>query len=230
MILRLGDQQLHMTVPPDAHSLAGFRRWAASDEFPQSAHVSLIRGELVIDMSPERIEAHNQAKAEIAAALYFLVKQHDLGKLYPDGAWVTNDAASLSTEPDATFASWDALQSGRVQLIVRGDDEEDGVELRGSPDWVLEVVSPTSVEKDAELLVLDYYRAGVREYWLVDARGDSLQFTAYVRGPEGFTALTSRDGWVGSDVYGREFRLDRDRDRIGGWRSTLHVRERERHL
>jgi Uma2 family endonuclease len=226
MILRLDTQQLHFTIPADAHSLAGFRRWAKSDEFPDSARISLIRGELVIDMSPERIEAHNQVKAEIAATLYFLVKQLDLGKFYPDGAWITNNEAALSTEPDATFASWQALETGRVQLIVHGEGEEDGVELRGSPDWVLEVVSPTSVLKDAELLLVDYYSAGVVEYWLVDARGESIEFTLYTRGPEGFVATTPEEGWATSRVFGREVRLDRERDRLGGWRYTLHVREK----
>jgi Uma2 family endonuclease len=226
MILRLQHQQLHFTIPSDAHSLEGFRRWAPSEAFPESVAISLIRGELVIEMSPERIEAHNQAKAEIGAALYLLVKQLDLGKFYPDGAWITNDAAALSTEPDATFASWQTLESSRVRLIVHGENEEDGVELRGSPDWVLEVVSPTSVHKDAELLLTAYYQAGVLEYWLIDARGETIQFTLYTRGLKGFVAATPNEGWFASPIFGREFHLDRERDRIGGWRYTLHIREK----
>src|SRR5688500_8492086 len=102
--------------------------------------------------------------------------------------------------------------------------EEDGFEVRGSPDWMLEVVSPTSVRKDTRLLPTAYFRAGVREFWLVDARGTELEFTVFARGETGFEAVLPRDGWHDSAVFGRRFRLERERDRRGGWRYTLHVR------
>jgi Uma2 family endonuclease len=60
----------------------------------------------------------------------------------PDGMWITNDEADLSNEPDAVFASWDTLESGRAVL------SSDELELIGSPDWVLEIVSKSSVRKD----------------------------------------------------------------------------------
>ena len=55
--------------------------------------------------------------------------------------------------------------------------EEGGyVELDGSPDMVLEVVSDSSVEKDIDVLMDLYWKAGIREYWLVDARGERIEF------------------------------------------------------
>src|SRR5688500_16922102 len=93
-------QTLHVTVPKTAGTLAGFRQWAASDEFPESGKISYLAGELFIDLSPETFDSHNQVKAEINGALSGLVRKLDMGKYCPDGLWITNDDSDLSTEPD----------------------------------------------------------------------------------------------------------------------------------
>jgi Uma2 family endonuclease len=212
------------TVPPDAHSLAGFRAWAASDGFPEQVRISLIQGELLIDMNPERIETHNWVKTEVLRVLATLARDSDLGQVCTDGAWITNDKAELSTEPDAAFISWQGLESGRVEIVPTAEDGIDGIEIRGSPDWMLEVVSPSSVRKDTRLVPTAYHRAGVREFWLVDARGAEVEFTVFVWREAGFIASVPQDGWSDSPVFGRQFRLTRERSRRGGWRYTLDVR------
>jgi Uma2 family endonuclease len=221
MILQRPDG-LHVTVPETAHTLAGFREWAASDEFPETGKISYLAGELFIDMSPEMFDSHNQVKDAINGVLSPLVRKLDLGKYCPDGLWITNDDANLSTEADATFLSWERLESGQVQLIPRRDSQ-DGIEMRGSPDWVLEIVRDTSVRKDTVRLLDLYFRANVREYWLIDARGDSLDLTIYHRGAESFVPGTPFRGWLASEVFSYRFRLTRQRDRIGGWTYTLKL-------
>jgi Uma2 family endonuclease len=136
--------------------------------------------------------------------------------------WFTNDAADLSTEADATFLSWARLESGDVRLIPRGAGP-DGIELRGSPDWVLEIVSDTTERKDMVRLLELYFRANVREYWLIDARNESLVFTIFRRGAKAFAPAASARGWLTSEVFSRRFRLTRERDRIGGWTYTLEA-------
>jgi Uma2 family endonuclease len=225
MIVRTLERDMAVSIPPDAHTLPGFRAWVASGVFPQRGCISLIDGTVIVDMSAERAGSHNAVKTEVVRALDSLVRELDLGVFYSDGMWITNDEAGLSNEPDALFASWEGFECGRIELIAGSESDEDGAELRGCPDWVLEIVSPSSVQKDTMLLPAAYYRAGVREYWLIDARGDSLQFTVFARGAEEFLPAPPREGWAASEVFGREFRLDRGRDRIGGWRYTLHVRE-----
>jgi Uma2 family endonuclease len=221
-MIRQLPELLHVTVPETARTLAGFRQWASSDDFPESGKISYLAGELFIDMSPETFDTHNQVKDAVNCTLSPLVRKLDLGKYCPDGLWITSDKAKLSTEADATFLSWARLESGEVQLIPRRDGRE-GIEMRGSPDWVLEIVSDTTVRKDTVRLLELYFRTDVREYWLIDARGDALSFTVYRRGRKEFAPVAPVRGWVASKVFSRSFRLTRARDRVGGWAYTLKV-------
>src|SRR5262249_27540902 len=106
-------------VPATAHTLAGFRAWAKSDHFPERGRLSFIDGEICIDMSPEELETHSKAKAEVSRGLLNLNRKIKIGEFYPDGALVTNVKANLSTEPDGTLILWESLESKRVRLIPR---------------------------------------------------------------------------------------------------------------
>jgi Uma2 family endonuclease len=216
-----------IVVPVAAtESLDGFRAWVTSGDFPDRGKVIWFQQQLVFVMSPERINSHNQVKLELTLVLGGLVRDHDLGIFYPDGAWFTNDDAGLSSEADATFCSWETLQSKRVREIpTRGND--DTIELRGAPDWVLEVVSPSSVRKDTAMLRDAYFLAGVREYWIVDARGDSLSFRILSRGESEFVEQPAEDEWRSSEVFRGSFRLSREKDRIGGWAYSLEHQSAE---
>jgi Uma2 family endonuclease len=225
MILRTVENELQISVPPDAHSVEGFRRWAHSPNFPDRGRVSLIDGEVVIDMSPERMGSHNKAKGCILAVLYPLVENSGIGDFYADGVLLTNHAAGLSTEPDSCFVRNETWDSGRVVVVAAARTEDDGIELEGTPDWVLEVVSPNSVGKDTERLMEAYFRAGIPEYWLIDVRNEPIRFDVYVRGEEGYVATAPRDGWGGSPIFEREFRLECERRSVGRWRYQLHICE-----
>lgn len=39
----------------------------------------------------------------------------------------------------------------------------------GAPDWIIEIVSPTSKKMDYSIKLFKYRSSGVREYWIVDS-------------------------------------------------------------
>jgi Uma2 family endonuclease len=88
----------------------------------------------------------------------------------------------------------------------------------------LEVVSRSSVAKDTDVLRQAYAAAGVREYWLVDARGEAPKFDVLRLGRGGYVAVRKRAGWVRSDVFDRWFRLTRQDGRDGYPEFTLEAR------
>ncbi len=212
-------------VPSSARTLAGFRAWAVSDDFPSRGRISYVQGELLIDMSAEELESHNKVKSEVCRVVGNITHDEDLGTYYSDRTLLTNEAAGLSTEPDATFASWEAFQLGRLRCVPREGRPGEHLELEGAPDWVLEVVSRSSVKKDTELLLQTYHVAGIPEYWLIDARGSDVSFRILIHHSGGYRSAPARSGWIPSRVFGRSFRLRRERDRLGNWKYTLEARK-----
>jgi Uma2 family endonuclease len=89
------------------------------------------------------------------------------------------------------------------------------VELLGTPDMVLEVISRTSVRKDTEVLRELYSRAGIPEYWLVDARGSTPSFEILEHTADGYRATESTERGVYSTVFDRSFRFQRLVDSLG---------------
>ena len=120
------------------------------------------------------------------------------------------------------FVLTESFEIGRIKLVE--GRREGYLELEGIADMVLEIVSPSSVTKDTETLFDLYWRAGIPEYWLVDARGEALQFDIYQRGPRGYTATRRQAGWLKSRVLGMSFRLTRQLDALGHPEFTLETK------
>ena len=51
--------------------------------------------------------------------------------------------------------------------------KEDGI--YGAPDLVVEILSPSTAMKDRTVKLMTYAKHGVREYWLVDPRGKTVE-------------------------------------------------------
>jgi len=213
-----------LRVPASALELEGFRRWAHSSTFPQRGKVSFISGEVHLEMSPEEIRTHNAAKRDVTNYLCHHVFRLDLGEVFADGVMLINEAAALATEPDAMFCSWETLESGRVKLIERSPGSGRLVELDGSPDLVVEVVSKTSVKKDKEELRSAYAQAGISEFWLIDARGAEIDFQVLILAESKYIpTVVDDEGFRPSRALGKQVRLTRELNRIGGWRYTLDI-------
>lgn len=62
--LERGDAAL-LHIPPEAHSLSGFRRWVLSDDFPEKLPVTVLQGQVFVDMSKEEISTHALVKTGV---------------------------------------------------------------------------------------------------------------------------------------------------------------------
>lgn len=208
------DRTYCVVIPPGATTLAGFRKWSYSDTFPERGKITFVGGEILIDMSPECLNSHNAVIVELARVLGDLVVEHDLGQLYINRARFAHVAAEVSNEPDLMFVGWQVLEEKRVRLIPT-KDEKDYIEFEGTPDLVVEIISPSSVTKDTVKLFDRYHRAGVPEYWLIDARKEPVSFQLLVHEPAGYCPARGRAGWQKSRVLGKQFRPRRTGSRLG---------------
>jgi Uma2 family endonuclease len=209
-------------IPGWVVDLESFRRWARSDDLPRHGRFSYLAGELWVDLTMEQLYTHNQVKGEFAIVLGSLVKVVQNGRFFHDRTSLSNPAVDLSTEPDGLFVSYDSLRQQRIRQVQGA--QAGYVELEGTPDMVLEVVSESSVHKDTVLNRQLYWQAEISEYWLVDARHEPLRFDILHRGRRGYVATRAKGGWLFSAVFDHSFRLTQQADPLGNPQYTLAIK------
>lgn len=200
-------------VPWECRTLEGFRAWVATfDE--HGPRVSFARGNVHVETGKMSTndETHEPLVAALNSALRQLARELDLGRYFLPPSWFTHEASSLSTEPDGFLALWGTLEAEVLRL-----NPDRASEMLGRPDMVLEVVGESSRRKDLIEHVTDYGLAGVREYWIADARGEEVVLRVLVLGPDGSydVAPADEDGWVRSPLWQRSFRVRRLPERAG---------------
>ena len=200
-------------VPDWVSDLDSFRKWIDSDDVPEKAPISYLCGEVWLDVSREQVVSHVLVKTQFTITVGGLIAREQKGLYLGDGVRLTNLDVGFSVKPDGLFVSNGTLESGLVRLSE--GMEEGYLELEGTPDMVLEVVSTSSVQKDTKVLRQAYAEAGIREYWLVDARQDPLIFDILRLTSRGYVGTRKVQGWVKSAVFGKSFRLVRRTTSLG---------------
>ena len=59
-------------------------------------------------------------------------------------------------------------------MVVCDKDKLDNKGCHGAPDWIVEIVSPSSKRMDYYRKLTTYAEAGVREYWVIDISRRSI--------------------------------------------------------
>jgi Uma2 family endonuclease len=225
-IAQLLDDCSPLQIPaPAARTLAGFRAWVTSSGFPEKIRPSFLNGTILIEMSPEERENHTRVKWEVGRVLLNITRHPKTGIFYGDGVLLTNRHPNLSTQPDGMFVTKKAIQSGRLRRVPRAGHIMEYVEFEGTPDVVIEVVSRSSWKKDTKDLPALCHRAGVPEYWLIDALGDEIEFKIFRRAARRYIAIEAERGWLKSPVLDRRFKLVRACDEDGDWQYDLKVKK-----
>lgn len=213
--------EARVTIPP-LGSLDDFLAWMLSDAAPERGRFTYLAGELECDLTGQSFFRHGDPVEEIARVIGNIVRKRDLGYVTTHETLIALPEADAGVEPDVVFVSHQTLDSDRIAFrdtknrpIDKGP-EANPYALVGPPDLVVEVVGNTTVRKDTVKLRAAYERAGVTEYWLVDAREDAVSFTLFrLVGRAYAAAKPDDDGFVRSDVLGRSFRLTRAETRTG---------------
>jgi Uma2 family endonuclease len=104
--------------------------------------------------SPENIEA-NDLFVWLVTVMHLYVRNQKLGKIQGSRVACRLDDKN-APEPDILFVA-----AKNLNRVKRG-----GVE--GPPDLAIEIVSPSSVERDYDQKLRQYQRFRIPEYWIID--------------------------------------------------------------
>ena len=153
-------------------------------QLPEGDRRELIEGDFYVVPAPN--VRHQTIAANLGMVLRQFARRNRLGTVL----WAPTDVL-LSQEsvvqPDILFVS-----NERRGIIAEAN-------ISGAPDLVVEVLSPGTADRDRDLKLRLYAGHGVREYWIVDPDGESVEVMAL--GPEGPTGVWRyASGSVRSDL------------------------------
>jgi Uma2 family endonuclease len=142
-----------------------------------------------IYMSPTPNYQHQEISAELSMQIRSFVKKNNLGSCLA-AIDVFFDAKNVF-EPDILFIS-------RANMnIVKGG------RIKGSPDFIIEILSPGNRKHDTETKKTAYEKFGVGEYYIVDP--DTKMTTAWYLVNKKFTRQPSLKGKIKSRLLKKTF-------------------------
>lgn len=121
---------------------------------PDGQRAELIDGEMYMMATPGRI--HQDIVMDLSYLIKdYIVQKNGDCKVYPSPfAVFLNANNEIYLEPDIS--------------VICDKDKLTDEGCKGAPDWIIEVVSPSSRQMDYNKKLFKYGTAGVRDYWIVD--------------------------------------------------------------
>jgi len=139
---------------------------AEYEKLPEGPPQQLIEGELIMSLAPSF--NHQSIVLEIASLLKNYVIGHNLGhvNISPIDVFLKDDEVY---QPDIIFIS-----NERENIISD--------KVKGSPDLVVEVLSPSTAYYDLVHKKNIYEETGVKEFWVVDPEGKGIEVYENING------------------------------------------------
>jgi Uma2 family endonuclease len=137
--------------------------YADLEALPENVVGELIAGELHV--SPRPASRHARAASVLGVKLG---GPFDLGDGGP-GGWVILDEPELHFGEDALVPDLAGWRRERMPVLP------DAAAFELAPDWVCEVLSPSTSSLDRNIKLPVYAREGVRHVWLVDPKARTLE-------------------------------------------------------
>lgn len=136
--------------------------WRDVQQLPDDGHRrEAIEGELYVTAAPSF--RHQRISHRLAVALHEILEKPGHGVLAAAPIGVEFPATGEGVQPDLVFVS--AHRRGVV-----ADDW-----IRGAPDLIVEILSPSTAERDRGVKLKLYRRQGVSQYWIVEPGSASVE-------------------------------------------------------
>ena len=162
---------------------------------PADERYELLDGDLIMVPAPNL--KHQRVQGNLYYHLRFFITEHDLGELLPAPCDVVLSDTDV-VQPDLLFIS-----RQREHLLSSGEN------VRGAPDLAIEILSPSTADKDRGVKRELYGKHGVTEYWLVDPIAETVTIHRQQAGKLATTRTFGREETLRSPVLaGLKLHLD----------------------
>jgi Uma2 family endonuclease len=140
-----------------------------------SKRFELIEGEVFMTPSPNT--KHQRVVGRLFRTLSDFVEKNDLGEVF-------------IAPYDIVFSTWTALEPDLLFIRKERASIVTEANVQGTPDLVIEVLSPSNKAYDRQTKLLAYEKGGVPELWYFDPEGRTAEILRL--GSEGRYVLAAR--------------------------------------
>ena len=166
--------------------------WQDVQQLPDDGHRhEAIEGELYVTPAPS--VRHQRISQKLEQALLRVLETPGHGIVLHAPVGVEFPETGEGVQPDIVFVS-----SARRDIIG-----EHGI--RGAPDLVVEILSPTTESRDRGVKRKLYERQGVAEYWIVDPEAEEVEAWTFGERPSEAPAAQRFTGVLPVRLSGEEF-------------------------
>jgi Uma2 family endonuclease len=159
------------------------RREKFYDEIDENDKAEFINGEVIMHSPVKR--RHNNARKWLSMLLDVFTRTKGLGEVQDEKIMI--HLSRNSFEPDIAF--W------KTEKAKEFDDDQ---MLFPAPDFVVEVLSPSTAGYDRGIKKLDYALHGVAEYWIVDPKENIVEQYLLTDGEEEYILHSRKE--VGDEI------------------------------
>lgn len=172
--------------------MSGALRKATASDLGGDRALEIVRGVIVEKASP----TYEHGDAQRAVSLLVGPFHRGGGGDGPRGWWI---ALEVDIELEAHEVYRPDLAGWRRDRVP---DRPTGWPVRVRPDWVCEILSPSTAARDLGPKMRTYHAHGVRHYWVVDREHETLTVHRHVA--EGYVValVAGRDEVVRAEPFG----------------------------
>lgn len=140
--------------------------FADSLSWTEDEHIEIIHGELFMMATPS--SRHQEISMAISAQLYNFLEGKSC-KVYP-----APFSVCLFAQDKDSPENIDTIVEPDISVVC-DRNKIDNHGCKGAPDFIIEILSPSTRRHDRLVKLNLYQQAGVREYWIVDPEYNSVQ-------------------------------------------------------
>ena len=136
-------------------------------QLPDDRRYEIVEGELYLIPAPDL--RHQRILRKLGTMISIHAERNHLGEVFYAPCDVVFSEINV-VQPDLLFVS-----GARTGILTDAN-------IQGAPDLVVEILSPSTSQRDLGMKRNLYAKYGVHEYWIVDPEGKSVEVLSWTEG------------------------------------------------
>lgn len=130
------------------------------NDITEDDKAEFINGEVILH-SPVKL-MHLDSSANLFNLIYNFLKEKSIGKCYTEKAMIS--LTRNDYEPDIVFFRDEKIKKFKPDQM-----------LFPAPDFITEILSPSTAKNDRGIKFSDYAKHGIPEYWIIDPEAETVE-------------------------------------------------------